>query len=160
TIDLITISHPHADHIGQFPQIMDEFDVDGVWFLGNTASSYTYQQASEAVLESYADYYEHNAGYYCKKDSLTIKVLQVIELTGGLNEDFSSVRMEYGGVAFLFTGDAYKQAEKQMMQQTDHMQAQFLQLGHHGSNTSTDKQFIQEVQPEVAIYSAGTGNSY
>ncbi|HLR15841.1 MAG TPA: MBL fold metallo-hydrolase [Bacillota bacterium] len=160
TIDLIIISHPHADHIGQLPQIMEEFDVDEVWFSGNTASSNTYQQAAEAVLESDADYYEPHAGESFQVGSLTIEVLHPSELTGGLNEDSISVRMEYGGVAFLFTGDAYKQAEKQMMQQTDHMQAQFLQLGHHGSNTSTDKQFIQEVQPEVAIYSAGTGNSY
>lgn len=160
TIDLFIISHPHADHIGQLPQIMNEFDVDEVWFSGNITSSNTYQQAAEAVLESDADYYEPRAGESFQVGSLEIEVLHPRSLTGGLNEDSISLRIEYRDIAFIFTGDAYKQAEKQMLQQTDHIQAQILQLGHHGSNTSTDKQFIQEVQPEIAIYSAGAGNSY
>lgn len=160
TIDLIIISHPHADHIGQLPQIMEEFDVDEVWFSGNTTSSNTYQQAAEAVLKSDADYYEPSAGESFQVGSLEIDVLHPSSLTGGLNEDSISLRMEYGDISFIFTGDADKQAEKQMLQQTNHIQAQIVQLGHHGSNTSTDKQFIQEVQPEVAIYSAGAGNSY
>src|SRR5690625_6781705 len=47
-----------------------------------------------------------------------------------------------------------------MLQRTSEIQADFLQLGHHGSSTSSDKQFVKTVQPKYAIYSAASGNSY
>lgn len=160
TIDLIIISHPHADHIGQLSEIMDEFIVDEVWFSGNTVASNTFQQAVEAVLESDADYYEPRAGETFDVGSLGIEVIHPSTLTEKLNEDSISVRMTYGDIAFIFTGDAYKNEEKEMVDQTDEITAQILHLGHHGSNTSTDDVFIDSVQPDVAIYSAGAGNSY
>src|SRR5699024_10421932 len=119
SIDLIIISHPHADHIGQLAQIMDEFSVEEVWFSGNTASSGTYQKAAEAVLDSDADYYEPRAGETFDIGSLEIDVLHPSTLTGALNEDSISVKMTYGDIAFLFTGDAYQQEELQMVERTD-----------------------------------------
>lgn len=160
SIDLIIISHPHADHIGQLAQIMDEFSVEEVWFSGNTASSGTYQKAAEAVLESDTDYYEPRAGETFDVGSLGIEVLHPSTLTGALNEDSISVKITYGDIALLFTGDAYQNEELQMIERTDDIKAHILQLGHHGSRTSTHPDFIQAVQPEVAIYSAGTGNTY
>src|SRR5690625_1480393 len=47
-----------------------------------------------------------------------------------------------------------------MLQRTSEIQADFLQLGHHGSSTSSDKQFVKAVQPKYAIYSAASNNSY
>src|SRR5690625_877249 len=47
-----------------------------------------------------------------------------------------------------------------MMQRTSELQADFLQLGHHGSSTSSDEQFVKAVQPKYAIYSAASNNSY
>lgn len=160
TIDLIIISHPHADHIGQLPQLMDEFTVDEVWFSGNTAASNTFQQAAEAVLDSDADYYEPRAGETFDVGSLGIEVLHPSTLTEKLNEDSISVRITYGNIAFIFTGDAYKNEEREMVERTEDLSAHILQLGHHGSHTSTDELFIDTVQPKVAIYSAGVGNSY
>lgn len=160
SIDLIIISHPHADHIGQLAQIMEAYPVDEVWFSGNTASSGTFQQAAEAVLESEADYYEPRAGETFDIGSLGIEILHPSELTGELNEDSISARFTYGDVSLIFTGDAYKNEEREMIARTDDMHAQIIQLGHHGSNTSTDAQFIEAIQPEVAIYSAGKDNSY
>ncbi len=160
TIDLIIISHPHADHIGQLPQIMDEFTVDEVWFSGNTTASRTFQQAAEAVLESDADYYEPRAGETFDIGSLGIEIIHPSTLTGKLNEDSISARFTYGDIALVFTGDAYKNEEREMIKRTADVSAQILHLGHHGSNTSTDEQFIEAIQPEIAIYSAGDGNSY
>ena len=106
TIDLIIISHPHADHIGQLDQIMTQFEVDEVWMSGNTTSSSTFQHALESVLASDANYYEPQSGDTFDIGSLEIEVLHPEKLTGKLNEDSISARMTYGDISFLFTGDA------------------------------------------------------
>src|SRR5699024_6242961 len=77
-----------------------------------------------------------------------------------LNRDSLSLRFTYGDISFVFTGDAYKEDEQAMMANASSVEANFLQLGHHGSNTSSDASFIDAVDPDVAIYSAGSDNSY
>lgn len=160
TLDLVIVSHPHADHIGQMADIVEKFTVEEVWFSGNTASSKTFQRAAEAVLASDATYYEPRAGDIFDVGSLTLEVLHPSRLTGGLNEDSISIRFSYGDVAFLLTGDAYKQNELEMMKRASTVKSQILQLGHHGSKTSSDPAFIKAVNPSVAIYSASANNSY
>src|SRR5699024_10196607 len=62
SIDLVVVSHPHADHIGQLAKVMNTYDVGEVWSSGGESSSHTFQQAMEAVLASDADYDEPRAG--------------------------------------------------------------------------------------------------
>src|SRR5699024_10815084 len=64
----------------------------------------------------------------------------------------------YGDTAFLFTGDAYAKQVKQMMDEVMNIEADFVQLGHHGSDTSTSQSYLDEVNLTYAIYSAGKGN--
>jgi|SRR5690625_8941 len=159
-IDIIIISHPHADHIGQLEDVLHTFDVGEVWMTGNTANSAVYEKAAEAILASDANYDEPEAGDVFDIGALTVTVLHPQTLTGGLNEDSLSVHFQYGDTAFLFTGDAYIEQEEQMIASSANIEADFLQLGHHGSKTSTGQAFLDAVDPTYAIYSAGAGNSY
>lgn len=159
-IDLIIISHPHADHIGQLEKVMHTYEVEEVWMSGNTSSSGTFQAALEAVLESGASYHEPRAGESFDVGTMGIEILHPSSLTGKLNEDSISARFTYGDLSFVFTGDAYKNEERQMMNRSAGVAATFLQLGHHGSDTSSDPAFIKAVDPDVAIYSASSNNSY
>src|SRR5699024_11637245 len=61
--------------------------------------------------------------------------------------------------AFLFTGDAYKENEQEIISTDLPVEANVLQLGHHGSDTSRSSSFIAAVQPDIAVYSAGDDNS-
>lgn len=159
-IDIIMISHPHADHMGQLEKVLSNFDVGEVWMTGNTANSGVFEKASEAILASDADYEEPEAGDVFDVGALTVSILHPKTLTGGLNEDSLSVHFQYGETSFLFTGDAYTEQEQQMISSGTNVDADFLQLGHHGSKTSSGQAFIDAVNPEYAIYSAGAGNSY
>ena len=159
-IDIVMISHPHADHIGQLEEVLTNFDVGEVWMTENTANSSVYEGAAEAILASDADYEEPKAGDIFDVGELTIQILHPQTLTGDLNQDSLSAHFSYGDTAFLFTGDAYVEQEKQMIDQDMNIEADFLQLGHHGSDTSTSQSFLDEVKPTYAIYSAGEGNTY
>ena len=68
--------------------------------------------------------------------------------------------MQYGEVSFLFTGDGEEEAESEMLSSGANLQADILQVGHHGSKTSTTDRFLNAVKPDVAIYSASVDNQY
>lgn len=159
-IDLVIVSHPHADHIGQLADIVQAYEVGEVWLSGNTSSSKTFQKSVEAIMASDADYYEPRVGESFEIGPMEIEVLHPEKLSGDLNQDSISLRFVYGDMKFIFTGDAYKEQELQMIHNGMEVEANFIQLGHHGSNTSSDQTFLQAVNPDVAIYSAGANNSY
>src|SRR5699024_5171551 len=117
-------------------------------------------QAVEAIMASDADFYEPQVGEIFDVGSMELLVLHPESLTGGLNEDSLSIRFTYGDVSFVFTGDAYKNEDLMMLKRGLPLKADFLQLGHHGSSTSSDPTFIEAVDPNYAIYSAGLDNQY
>lgn len=159
-IDLIIISHPHADHIGQLDKIMNSIAVGEVWMTENSANTKVFQRAVNAILESDADFYNPRVGELFDIGAMELTVLHPETLTGGLNEDSLSIHFSYGDLSFLFTGDAYKNEELMMLERDLPIEADFLQLGHHGSNTSSHPSFINAVNPSYAIYSAGVNNQY
>lgn len=159
-LDLVIGSHPDADHIGQLADVINTFEVSEVWLSGNESTSSTFQHVLEAIVSSGANYHEPRAGEEFDIGPLNLKVLHPQSITGKPNEESISVLFTYGEVKFLFTADADRDAEKQMMTIGFDVNADILQLGHHGSSTSSDPTFISAVSPEVAIYSAGVDNKY
>ena len=159
-IDLLIGTHPHADHIGQFPQVLETFPVKEVWLSGDTHTTLTFERAIDAILASDAAYHEPRVGEVFQFGSLHIEVLNPDRLTGNFHEGSISVRITFGEVSFVFTGDAEIHTEQGMMDRGHNLEAQVLQLGHHGSSTSSGLAFLEAVSPEVAIYSAGEGNPY
>lgn len=159
-IDIVIGTHPDADHIGQLAQVIGEFEVGEVWMSGNTSSSNTFLNILQAIEASGSDYVEPRSGDSFDVGSLQIDVLYPDEITGAANEESVSMKMTYGDVRFVFTGDAGVKQEQEMIDSGMDLDAEILHLGHHGSNTSTSPAFLEAVTPEVAIYSAGADNSY
>ncbi|MCF3944396.1 MBL fold metallo-hydrolase [Oceanobacillus alkalisoli] len=158
-IDLVIVSHPDADHIGQLEQVMQTFDVGEVWMSGNESSSQTFQDAIEAVLASNADYYEPRAGEEFAIGPLQIEILYPDNISGKTNEESISALFTYDNVKFVLTGDAGLR-EETYMRSNFNVSADVLHLGHHGSKTSNDPAFIDAVSPKIVVYSAGADNSY
>lgn len=159
-IDIIAITHPHADHIGQLDKIIETFNVTEVWMNGETANSQVFAKSLEAIEKHEVDYYEPEVGEIFDIGTLEIEILHPKSLSSNTNNNSLVMRMQYDEVSFLFTGDAEQQAENEILASGADISAKILQLGHHGSNTSSTHNFLQAVNPEIAIYSAGEGNSY
>lgn len=159
-IDIIAITHPHADHIGQLDKIIKEFNVDEVWMNGEISSSQVFAKALEAIEMNDVTYYEPEIDEIFDIGPLEIAVLHPLSLSANTNNNSLALRLQYGEVSFLFTGDAEQQAENELLSRGKNLQATILHVGHHGSSTSTTSNFLEAVQPEIAIYSAGVDNSY
>ncbi|TSB48445.1 ComEC/Rec2 family competence protein [Alkalicoccobacillus porphyridii] len=161
SLDLVIFTHPHADHIGNGDLIVEEYNPEEVWIDGNETTSQVFERLVDALLASDANVVEPIAGETYQFGALQFDVLNPgEELTGNLNNDSISFIMHYGDVSFLFTGDAERPAEQAMVNTGISLSADIYHMGHHGSNTSSHDFFMNEVLPEVAVYSAGEKNSY
>ncbi|MCQ6276578.1 MBL fold metallo-hydrolase [Bacillus sp. V3B] len=159
-IDIAIGTHPDADHIGQLDQVVNTFDVDEVWLSGNASTSQTFQDVLSAIDSKGIEYHEPRMGEEYDIGPLEVEILYPRVITGKSNEESISLKMTYGNVRFVFTGDAAQENELEMVNSGSDLKAEILHLGHHGSNTSTNQVFLNAVNPEVAIYSAGEDNQY
>lgn len=163
TLDLVISTHPHADHIGQFDAVLDAFDVTEVWWSGATHTTRTFERALAALEASDAAYEEPRAGDVTAVGSLDVEVVNPPTDADfdDLHDSSLTLRMTFGDVRLLFTGDAEAATERRMVaRHPELLDAEIYQAGHHGSSTSTTPAFLDAVAPEVAVYSAGSGNAY
>jgi len=159
-IDLFIGTHPHADHVGQCADVMHRFPVGEVWLSGDAHTTRTFERCIDAILASDAGYREPRAGEVYQIGAARVEVLHPATLSDGFNNNSIVVRVVYGDVAFLMTGDAEAEAEAAMLGRRHRLSADVLKVGHHGSRTSSTAAFLQAVRPGVAIYSAGRDNPY
>ena len=74
------------------------------------------------------------------------------------NDNSIVCKMTYGKFSMLFTGDAQKEVEQQLLKED--IKADILKVGHHGSKTSSSDAFVKAVAPKAATISCGVNNSY
>ncbi len=162
-LDLIVVTHPHADHLGQFDQVVDQLEVAEVWWSGSETTTQTFERALTALEDSDARYEEPRTGDSTTLGPLDIEVVNPPEDVDldDLHDAGLAMRVTYGDVALLFTGDAERATEARMVREsTESLEADVLQLGHHGSDTSTTSDLLEAVDPAVAVYSTSENNPY
>lgn len=158
-LDLLVLTHPHADHIGQAAQVLRTLPVAEVWMSGWEHTTATFERTVDALLESEAGYMEPRAGdtHWC--GPLFIEVLNPTEPLTDIHDNLA-LRVTFGQAAFLWTGDAETRHEEAMLATGMPVRAHVMLLGHHGSSTSSGRRFLETVNPGLAIYSAGRDNDY
>ena len=160
-IEVMVATHPHADHIGGLIAVLDSFEIEEIWLNGDTSTSKTYQEFMNRVDTEGASIKEALRGQSIVVDGLTMPILHPVKpLLDDANNNSIVLRLSYGGINFLFTGDAEKEAEASILESGSTVQADILKVGHHCSKTSTSAQFLDAVKPNGAVYMAGEGNKY
>jgi competence protein ComEC len=158
-IDYLIATHPHADHIGQFPKVLQTFEVGEVWMSGWEHTTRTFERTLDAILATEADYHEPRTGENVRCGSLVLEILNPSAPVKDMHDGIA-LRVIHGTVRFLFTGDAEAHHEQDMLKRGHELAADILQLGHHGSRTSTSPRFLDAVNPELAIFSADPNSRY
>lgn len=159
-LDLVVATHPHADHIGGLPEVLKAIPVAKVVTNGEEHTTATYERFLDAIADAKAEYVEVKRGTALQLGSLTLDVLHPAGLGDNMNSNSVVLRLVHGQVAFLFAGDAESDAEVAIRSSGQALNAAVLKIGHHASRSSSSPQFLAAVKPQVAIYSAGAGNSY
>ncbi len=162
-IDLLVATHPHSDHIGGMQKVLDNFPVGKVLDSGMPHPSALYERFLEKVDKKNIPYKVAVQGDTIDLDpALRIAVLSPPEKRFGddLNTNSVMLRISYGTINFLFTGDAGGEAETALTKSGYALDSQILKVGHHGSMHSSSPAFIARVHPETAIISLGRDNPY
>lgn len=160
SLDLVIGTHPHADHIGQISQVIEHLEVEEVWLSGDVHTSRTFERTIDAILAEDIAYHEPRAGEKYELGDLHIHVLNPTHLTGDFHQGCLAIKVVYGEISFLFTGDIEQETEEEMLARGEEVEATIFQLGHHGSSTSNSEAFLRAIAPDITIYSAAEGNSY
>ena len=92
--------------------------------------------------------------------SATVTLLGPVTQYSETNNTSLVLRIDYGVTSFLLTGDMENTAETDLVNSGANLKADVLQVGHHGSSTSTSYLFLNAVLPEMGVISCGTGNKY
>lgn len=163
-IDIAIATHAHADHIGGFPEIFEHKSVAELWYNGQAHTSATFDRFLDAIESSNAAYEEPLRGDVAELGPVRIEVLHpdrpAADYDGPLHDLNKVVRVVYGDSAVLLPGDAEAPLERELVESIEDLSAQLLRVAHHGSRTSTTTRFLEAVEPEIAIYSAGRDNPY
>lgn len=135
-IDLLVATHPHSDHIGGMQRVLAAFPVGEVLDAGLPHPSSTYENFLETVDRKNIPYTVAEQGQVIDFDpSLRIFVLSPPAQRFGDDPNTNSIvlRVSYGTIDFLMTGDAGGEAEDALVKSGYSLDAEILKVGHHGS---------------------------
>ena len=155
-INYLIISHGDEDHIGGAITLVNNFKVEKVIF--NCGPYNELEKELIKVLD------KNKIPYYsCIKelniDNNKVYFLQTKEYDNE-NDNSNVIYTEINGYKFMFMGDAETDKEKDILDKYNLSDIDVLKVGHHGSKTSSSKDFINEINPRYSIISVGKNNRY
>ena len=162
-IDLLVATHPHSDHIGGMQKVLGAFPVGKVLDTALPHPSPPYEQFLETIEQNHIPYQVAEQGQTVNVDP-AVRVL-VLSPPGeqpgeDLNANSAVLRISYGTIDFLMTGDLGTEGEDALLRTGYPLDAEILKVGHHGSSSSTSPAFLARVRPETAVISVGEDNPY
>lgn len=162
-IDYLVATHPHADHIGGMPEIIEKYDIGQIFMPNAEASSKTFENMLDVIEDK--NLYINTA--YAGKNIFDYSGIKADIISpekdrsyNNLNNCSAVVKLECGEKSFLFMGDAEKEIEDNISDSYAYLKSDVLKVGHHGSSTSSEYEFIKKVSPEYAVISCGKDNTY
>ena len=166
-LDVVVLTHPHGDHAGGLPVILQRESVGTLYDSAQLYGGPAYQRALAVVRQRHVHYRVARRGESFGLGSSTqVKILapELPLLTGtssDINNNSVVLRVEFGRIAILMTGDAQAEAEARLLSHGgDDLRADILKVGHHGSAYSSTPAFLAAVRPRIAIISCGLHNVF
>jgi len=155
-IKYLILTHGDYDHMGEAINLVNNFKVEKVIF--NCGEFNDLEQELIKVLDKKKIKY-----YSCIKelniDKNKLYFLQTKEYDNE-NDNSNVIYTELNGYKFMFMGDASITTEKEILSKYNLPDIDVLKVGHHGSRTSSSKEFINEINPKYSVISVGKNNRY
>ena len=168
-IDLVVATHPHSDHIGGLTPILARYEVGHVLerrVQYDSAAYLEWRRAVDAEAAEGAVVIEAMPGQaLLLGDGIRLEILgpPPVLLAGTASDaDNASVvlRLAYGDVSALFTGDMRGEAERALLASGALVDSDVLKVAHHGSATGTTRVFLRAISPAAAVISVGADNRF
>ena len=160
-IDVLIATHPDTDHIGSMDYIIDKFKISNFYMPEAKTDSEAFYNLLDSCKDKNLKIEYLTKGDVLKIDSSTsMEILSPSTITDKNNLNSIVSLLNYKGYEFLFTGDAEKENESEILSSCNLPDIEFLKAGHHGSSSSSTKEFVERVKPEAVAISCGYNNDY
>jgi competence protein ComEC len=171
TIDLVVLSHANSDHLNGLLYILKYFDVGEVWSNQEPATTKGYARWSELLTERNILHMDFDQlPRRVVRNGVQLEILappvdfleRKQESWRDLNNNSLVLRVCYGDISFLFSGDIEKPGEADLLSRVGRkgLRSTVLLVPHHGSRNSSTMAFLEAVNPREAIISAGWQNRF
>ena len=162
SLDLVIATHPHADHIGGLINVFQSMPVREVIDPGIVHTTKTFEDYLTLIDRENIIFTVGRAGMV--RDLGGGAVMSIVHpsspVSSHINDSSIVVRVTFGLISFLFTGDVEESGEGQILRRGYDLKSTVLKVGHHGSKTSTTLSFLNAISPEVAVIMVGKENRY
>ena len=159
-LQYVFCSHAHEDHVGGLAAALAYFPANHVYGPVTEASTKCFQNFVKYTQQQGLQVEVPAVGTTWALGSATVTLLGPVAQYSDTNDTSLVLRIDYGSTSFLLTGDMEKTAETDLVNSGANLKADVLQVGHHGSSTSTGYVFLNAVLPEMAVISCGVDNKY
>ena len=160
-IDILVLSHPHADHIGGFEAVVNAFPVEQIYMADHVYDSGTYRNMIKVIEEkSIPVTYVEAGSSFQFGDEVTVRCYgprpeDLRDIAAGYMDDNNcsvAMRLTYGDSSFWTSGDIYTNQEQYLIDTySDEIASDVMKMDHHGWDTSNSSAFVQAVGPRVAV---------
>jgi len=148
-LDYLILSHGDYDHMGEGMNLVNNFKVDKTIFNCG--------EINDLEKELFD---KNNSNYTCIKSIDNKLYFLQTRVYDDENENSNVIYMNINNHSFLFMGDAGTIKEKDIIDKYNIHDIDVLKVGHHGSNTSSSKEFIDIINPKYSVISVGSNNKY
>ncbi len=166
-VDTMIVTHPHLDHYGGLPAVVESVEVGEIVSSGVTSESGSYRAWRETVDR-------HGIPYRTVEKGDTLAALGGVRgaflhpdpfFVAGASQTHANdvsvvLRLSYGAFSMLLTGDIEEKAEYAAASRPAALRSTVLKSPHHGSNTSSGTAFLNAVDPEAVAISVGVYNAF
>ena len=160
TIDLLIATHPHIDHIGGLIDVIEQIPIKQIVHTGiihptKTYFMYVYQIWKQAI----PIYIPSKDEQLVNEKNVMLEVLNSDFQHESINNTSLALKLTYDDIRFLLLSDLEREAED-YLQRTNIVKADVIKIAHHGSKTSSSFNFLQRVNPQIAILTYGKDNKF
>jgi len=159
-LDYMVATHAHSDHIGGLSGALNYASVDTAFCPVTDYDSKTFDSMVKYLDKQGIGITVPSASDEFMLGSAHVQILGPQKVYDDPNDTSIVMKVTYGETSFLFTGDAERTAEADILDAGYDLSANVLKVGHHGSDTSTSYPFLREIMPEYAVIQVGEDNSY
>lgn len=159
-IDYLVGTHPHEDHIGGLDDVINNFEIGTIYMPKIQTNTKNFEDVLDAVKNKNLKITAPKVGDTFNVGNINCEIMscdsKLAEKENNLNLSSIVIRAEFKEQSYLFMGDAKTKNENSRTWK----QANVLKVGHHGSDTSSSKNFLNQIKPQIAIIQVGKDNSY
>ena len=159
-LDVMVATHTDADHIGGLSGALNYAKVGTAYCPVTSGTTKTFQSFVKYLKKQGKSITVPKAGDEFSLGSAQVRILGPTDPQAEGNNSSIVLKVTFGDTSFLFTGDAEREEEQELLESGYDLESTVLKVGHHGSDTSTSYLFLRTVNPQYAVISVGADNTY